>query len=54
MTTAFDPIVLGGTRLANRVVKAPMTRSRAFGPGAEPTGLLRTYYAQRASAGSAW
>lgn len=54
MTTAFDPIVLGGTRLANRVVAAPMTRSRAFGPGAEPTELLTTYYAQRASAGSAW
>ncbi|MFD7613688.1 alkene reductase [Streptomyces sp. NPDC059828] len=51
MTTAFDPIVLGGTRLANRVVMAPMTRSRAHGPGAEPTELMATYYAQRASAG---
>ncbi|GAA2278749.1 hypothetical protein GCM10010430_75890 [Kitasatospora cystarginea] len=39
MTTAFDPIVLGGKRLASRVVMAPMTRSRAFGLGAEPTGL---------------
>ncbi|MCX4749725.1 alkene reductase [Kitasatospora sp. NBC_01287] len=51
MTTAFDPIVLGGRRLASRVVMAPMTRSRAFGPGAEPTELMATYYAQRATAG---
>ncbi|MGW6686420.1 alkene reductase [Streptomyces sp. NPDC054961] len=51
MTTAFDPIVLGGKRLASRVVMAPMTRSRAYGPGAEPTELMATYYAQRASAG---
>ncbi|MFG2298637.1 alkene reductase [Streptomyces sp. NPDC048603] len=51
MTTAFDPIVLGGTRLANRLAMAPMTRSRAYGPGAEPTELMATYYAQRASAG---
>ncbi|ARF56145.1 alkene reductase [Streptomyces gilvosporeus] len=51
MTTAFDPIVLGGKHLANRVVMAPMTRSRAFGPGAEPTELMATYYAQRGGAG---
>jgi N-ethylmaleimide reductase len=51
MTTAFEPIVLGGKRLASRVAMAPMTRSRAFGPGAEPTELMATYYAQRAGAG---
>ncbi|MGW9431012.1 alkene reductase, partial [Streptomyces decoyicus] len=51
MTTAFDPIVLGGKRLTSRVVMAPMTRSRAYGPGAEPTELMATYYAQRAGAG---
>ncbi|MEX2972521.1 alkene reductase [Streptomyces sp. C184] len=51
MTTAFDPIVLGGKHLANRLVMAPMTRSRAYGPGAEPTELMATYYAQRAGAG---
>ncbi|WP_042389583.1 alkene reductase [Streptacidiphilus melanogenes] len=51
MTTAFDPIDLGGSRLANRVAMAPMTRSRAFGPGAAPTELMATYYAQRAGAG---
>ncbi|MFF2432174.1 alkene reductase [Streptomyces mirabilis] len=51
MTTAFDPITLGGKRLANRIAMAPMTRSRAYGPGTEPTELMATYYAQRASAG---
>ncbi|MDI9884701.1 alkene reductase [Streptomyces sp. HNM0645] len=50
-TSAFDPIVLGGRRLASRIVMAPMTRSRAYGPGAEPTELMATYYAQRATAG---
>ncbi|MGW0751370.1 alkene reductase [Streptomyces sp. NPDC002587] len=51
MTTAFDPIVLGAKPLASRIVMAPMTRSRAYGPGAEPTELMAEYYAQRASAG---
>ncbi|MCU7821037.1 alkene reductase [Kitasatospora sp. DSM 101779] len=51
MTTAFDPIVLGGKPLASRLVMAPMTRSRAYGPGAQPTELMATYYAQRAGAG---
>ncbi|MFE5620860.1 alkene reductase [Streptomyces virginiae] len=51
MTTAFDPIVLGGKPLTSRIAMAPMTRSRAYGPGAEPTELMATYYAQRAGAG---
>ncbi|WP_030411418.1 12-oxophytodienoate reductase, partial [Streptomyces sp. NRRL S-1448] len=51
MTTAFDPIVLGGKHLANRVVMAPMARSRVYGPGTEPTDLMATYHAQRAGAG---
>ncbi|OUS79706.1 alkene reductase [Rhodococcus sp. NCIMB 12038] len=51
MSTAFDPIDLAGTRLANRIAMAPMTRSRAYGPGASPTPAMATYYAQRASAG---
>ncbi|MER5490162.1 alkene reductase [Streptomyces sp. NPDC002454] len=51
MTTAFDPIDLGGRPLANRIVMAPMTRSRAYGPGATPTPAMATYYAQRATAG---
>ncbi|GAA4623523.1 alkene reductase [Actinoallomurus vinaceus] len=51
MATAFDSFELSGKRLANRIVMAPMTRSRAYGPGAGATELMATYYAQRASAG---
>ncbi|MER6998403.1 alkene reductase [Streptomyces sp. NPDC000410] len=51
MTTAFDPIDLSGTQLANRIAMAPMTRSRAHGPGLTPTDSVVEYYAQRASAG---
>ena len=40
-----------GLLLANRVVMAPMTRSRADNPGNVPTDLMAEYYAQRASAG---
>ncbi|PCC74924.1 N-ethylmaleimide reductase [Nannocystis exedens] len=40
---------LGPLDLANRIVMAPMTRSRAI--GALANELMRTYYAQRASAG---
>ena len=50
MTTAYDPIDLSGTSLANRIAMAPMTRSRA-GEGGAPTDLTVEYYAQRASAG---
>ena len=46
----FDPVQLGDIPLANRVVMAPMTRSRA-GPGDAPTALNVEYYRQRASAG---
>ncbi|MFI7417837.1 alkene reductase [Nonomuraea sp. NPDC049684] len=49
MSIAFDPIAVGGTKLANRVVMAPMTRSRAR--GGLVTSLTAQYYAQRASAG---
>jgi N-ethylmaleimide reductase len=51
VTTAFDPIDLSGTRLPNRIAMAPMTRSRAYGPGRTPTAATAAYYAQRASAG---
>ncbi|WLQ47580.1 alkene reductase [Streptomyces poriferorum] len=50
MTTAFDPLDLAGTPLANRIALAPMTRSRA-GEGGAPGELTAEYYAQRASAG---
>ncbi|MGW2215870.1 alkene reductase [Nonomuraea sp. NPDC001684] len=49
MSLAFDPIAVGGTKLANRVVMAPMTRSRAR--DGLVTSLTAQYYAQRASAG---
>jgi N-ethylmaleimide reductase len=46
----FSPIRLGALALPNRIVMAPMTRSRA-GAGNVPTEVSATYYAQRASAG---
>ncbi|WP_418956344.1 alkene reductase [Streptomyces tritici] len=51
MTTAFDPVDLAGTPLANRIAMAPMTRSRADGERRTPTAAVAEYYAQRASAG---
>lgn len=51
MTTAFDPVRLAGRTLANRIAMAPMTRSRAYGPGLTPTPSVVEYYRQRASAG---
>jgi len=51
MSTAslFAPIALGSVTLQNRVVMAPMTRSRA--PGNVPNALMAAYYAQRADVG---
>jgi len=46
----FEPIELGRLGLRNRIVMAPMTRSRA-GAGGEPTELMALYYRQRADAG---
>ena len=46
----FTPLRLGAIDLPNRVIMAPMTRSRA-GDGNAPTPLMAEYYAQRASAG---
>ncbi|PRB08246.1 alkene reductase [Microbacterium sp. MYb62] len=51
MNSAHAPYDLAGIPLTNRIVMAPMTRSRAYGPGATPTDLNATYYAQRATAG---
>lgn len=50
MSILQSPITLGPYTLRNRVVMAPMTRSRA-GSGERPTALNAEYYAQRASAG---
>lgn len=46
----FTPLRLGSLTLPNRIVMAPMTRSRA-GAGNAPTCMMATYYLQRASAG---
>ncbi len=50
MTKLFTPTRLGRLSLRNRIVMAPMTRSRA-GRQDEPTETMAVYYGQRASAG---
>ena len=47
----LSPLAVGDVTLKNRVVMAPLTRSRAGQPGDVPTPLNALYYAQRASAG---
>jgi N-ethylmaleimide reductase len=47
----LQPRSLGDLSLSNRVVMAPLTRTRAANPGLVPNDLMREYYAQRASAG---
>jgi N-ethylmaleimide reductase len=46
----FDRYKLGGVELNNRIVMAPMTRSRAV-ENNTPNELMARYYGQRASAG---
>ena len=48
-TRLYSPVTLGSCQLQNRIVMAPMTRSRAIGN--VPNDLMVEYYAQRASAG---
>jgi 2,4-dienoyl-CoA reductase-like NADH-dependent reductase (Old Yellow Enzyme family) len=50
MTTLFDPLKLGDLKLPNRIIMAPLTRSRA-GASRIANPLMAEYYAQRASAG---
>ena len=50
MTDLFTPARLGALELPNRIVMAPLTRSRA-GRGDVPGPMNAEYYAQRASAG---
>ncbi len=47
----LEPINLGDLTLNNRVIMAPMTRSRASNAENKPTEIHVTYYTQRASAG---
>lgn len=46
----FAPVRLGALELRNRIVMAPMTRSRADNTGV-PTDIMVEYYRQRAGAG---
>jgi N-ethylmaleimide reductase len=50
MKSLFEPYLLGPAALRNRIVMAPLTRSRA-GEGDTPQELNAEYYKQRASAG---
>ncbi|HQR02522.1 MAG: alkene reductase [Proteobacteria bacterium] len=47
----FEPLQLGDLTLANRIVMAPMTRSRATAQADLPTAEMVEYYRQRANAG---
>jgi 2,4-dienoyl-CoA reductase-like NADH-dependent reductase (Old Yellow Enzyme family) len=50
MPTLFDPLRVGDLTLPNRILMAPLTRSRA-GDTRTPNALMAEYYRQRASAG---
>ena len=50
MPSLFDPLQVGELLLPNRILMAPLTRSRA-GASRTPNALMAEYYAQRASAG---
>jgi len=51
MSTLFDPLQVGPLRLPNRIIMAPLTRSRATPDGRVPVPLMAEYYTQRATAG---
>lgn len=51
MPTLFDPLKAGALSLPNRILMAPLTRSRATPDKRIPTDLQAEYYRQRASAG---
>ncbi|PRA24881.1 alkene reductase [Pseudomonas poae] len=50
MSVLFEPVALGELQLANRMVMAPMTRSRALADAVPGSDMLE-YYRQRAGAG---
>src|SRR5215510_4266262 len=50
MPTLLDPLTVGDWRLPNRVVLAPLTRTRASA-GRVPNAMMAEYYRQRAGAG---
>lgn len=47
----LTPVKVGAVMLTNRIVMAPLTRSRASQPGNVPNDLNVEYYVQRATAG---
>jgi N-ethylmaleimide reductase len=47
----LSPYTLGDLKLKNRIVMAPLTRTRAENQGKVPNELMAEYYAQRAGAG---
>lgn len=51
MSVLFSSLKLGALTLPNRIIMAPLTRSRAIGEERVPNDLMATYYAQRSSAG---
>ena len=51
MKKFLSPLKVGHQTLSNRVMMAPLTRSRASQPGDVPLALNVEYYAQRATAG---
>jgi 2,4-dienoyl-CoA reductase-like NADH-dependent reductase (Old Yellow Enzyme family) len=51
MPTLFDPLKLGALTLPNRIIMAPLTRSRALPDSRVPSELAVEYYRQRAGAG---
>ena len=51
MPTLFDPVTLGTLQLPNRIIMAPLTRSRATADTRVPVPMMAEYYSQRAAAG---
>lgn len=49
--TLLAPCKLGDLKLKNRIVMAPLTRTRAENQGKVPNELMADYYSQRAGAG---
>ena len=51
MKKLLSPLKIGQKTVPNRVIMAPLTRSRASQPGDVPNALNAQYYAQRSTAG---
>lgn len=51
MPSLFEPITVGDLHLPNRIIMAPLTRSRATADTRAPVPMMAEYYSQRATAG---